>query len=107
MHRNLHNLNCRQITRLNRMIRRQRDLGQANRAWVRSLTRPCDLENGDEGEGEVVWTVVGTVDAEAHVDVHEGCGVPLEPAGLQGDGATADGPGCAVAGGGHTAACEG
>lgn len=104
MHRHFDNLDRRQISRLDRRVRRQRNLRETERAGIRTLGWAGDLEDGDHREGEVLWSRVGSVGPEAHVDVEEGRGVPLEPAGLDGDGAAVDGPGCAVAGGAHAAA---
>lgn len=77
-------------------------MGQAECARVWVLCGPCDLEGGHHVEGHVERHL-----AEAHIDVEEGGGVTLEPAGLDGEGAASDGPFGAVVGHGHTAAWGG
>ena len=82
MHSRLHNLNGRIPPHNRRIIRRQRHLRQTKRARIRLLCGARDLEDGHHGEGHVGWE-----GAVAEVDVEEGGGVALEPAGLEGDGA--------------------
>ena len=82
----------------------QRDLREADRAWVRVLGWTDDLEDGYHGEGHVGWSVIGTVRAKAHVHVEEGGSVTLEPSGLEGDGAAVYGPVGTICCGAHAAA---
>ena len=82
----------------------QRDLREADRAWVRVLGWTDDLEDGYHGEGHVGWSVIGTVGAKAHVHVEEGGSVALEPSRLEGDSSAIYGPVRAVCCGAHTAA---
>lgn len=84
----------------------QGHLREADGARVGVLAGAEDLEDGDHGEGHVDGTAVGAVGAEAHVDVHEGCRVALEPARLPGEGAACCRPVGSVLGHAHAAACE-
>lgn len=109
MHRRLHNLNRSIIPHIHRRIRREGNLRQTKRSRIRSLAWPSDLEHWHHGERHVWGTaergiIFRTIVAESEVDVEEGGGVALEPAGLDGDGAAGYRPVGAVAGGGHTAA---
>jgi len=67
-------------------------LRQADRAGVRVLARPNDLEDRNHGEGHVGRSIVRSVGAEAQIDVDEGSGVALEPAWLESDSTTGYGP---------------
>ena len=69
------------------IIRGQRHLRQTEGAGVRLAGGAGDLEDGLHGQRHVGWE-----GAVAQVDVEEGGGVALEPAGLDGDGAARDGP---------------
>jgi hypothetical protein len=107
MKRRLHDLNRRIIPDIDRRVRREGHLWEAESARVRVLVGPDDLEYAGHGEGHVGGTAAGTVGAEAEIDVEEGGGMALEPAGLYGDGAAFEGPQGAVGGCGHAAAWEG
>lgn len=87
------------VARLDRRICRQGHLWQTECARVRVPAGTQHLESRQHVEGHVKGLL-----AEAHVDVEEGGGVPVEPAGLNGDGAASDWPFGAVLGGGHAAA---
>lgn len=81
---------------------RQRHLGEADtQTRVRVVGGPLDGDGGHHDFGHV-----GGDGAVAHVDVEGGEKVALEPARLEGNGATLKGPVCAVRGGCHAAACE-
>lgn len=107
VHGKLNNLDGGVVAGRDGGVGRQRDLGQAHRARVGVLGWAEDLEGRDHGEAHVPGAIVGTVGAEAHVDVEEGCGVALEPARLEGDGAACRGPVCAVCCCWVAAACGG
>jgi len=92
------------VTDVHGGVGREGDLRQAEGAGVGSVAGTVDLEDGHHGEGHVGGTAVRAVGAEAEVDVEEGGAVALEPAGLEGEGAAEEGPGCAVAGGAHSSA---
>ena len=99
MHRRLDDLNGCLVAGLNGGVGREGHLRQTDGAWVGVPGGADDLEGRHHVEGHVERDL-----AEAHVDVEEGGGVALEPAGLDGDGAAADGPFGSIGGGGHTAA---
>jgi hypothetical protein len=103
----LHNLNCRIIARIDGCIRRKWHLGEAEGARVGVLRGADYLEDGDHGEGHVLWSVIGAISAEPKVHVEEGRSMALEPAWLDCDCTSEDGPFCPVGGGGHTAAWQG
>lgn len=99
MSRRLNDLNSRQITHINRQTGRQGNLGQTECARVRVRGGTDDLEGREHWAAHVLW-----YGAETEIEVEEGCGVALEPAWLNGDGAALDRPFCAVGGGWHSAA---
>jgi hypothetical protein len=107
MNSRFHYLNCSIIARLHRHIRRQWHLGEAKRPWVRVFRGTDDLEYGYHGERHVWGSAAGTVGPESEVHVEECCGVPLEPSGLEGDGAPGCGPESAVCSCGVAAAWKG
>lgn len=92
MNSHLHNLNRRIIPHIHRRIRWKRHLRETKRSRVWILRGSNDLEDGHHGERHVGWSLVGTGGAEAEVYVEECCGVALEPAGLECDGAACCGP---------------
>lgn len=100
MSRRLNDLNGRQITHVHRQTGRQWNLGQAECARVRVRGWSDDLE-GREHRIAHIWGY----GAETEIEVEEGCGMALEPAWLNGDGATLNRPLRAVSGGWHSAAC--
>lgn len=100
MLRRQNHLNRRIITHIHRMPRRQRHLRETDCPRIRQVTGPLEGKRLDHGVAHV-----GRDGAEAHVHVDEAGGVAWEPAGLEGDGAAADGPVGAVGRGGHAAAC--
>jgi hypothetical protein len=106
MNSRLDDLNRRIITHIHRRIHRQRHLRQAERAWIRILAWPDNLEDWNHGERHVGWSTVWAVGAESQVHVEEGCGVALEPTGLEGDCSAAYGPFCSVCGCWHAATWE-
>ena len=106
MNSRLYDLNRRIITDFHRRIRRQWHLRQAERAWIRILAWSNNLEDWNHGERHVGWSAVWAVCAESQVHVEEGCGVALEPAGLEGDCSAAYGPFCSICGRWHAAAWE-
>lgn len=99
VHRRLNNLDRRIIARLNCRIYRQRHLWQTERSRVRIPARPHDLECRNHRVGHVDGD-----GAVAEIDIEEGSGVALKPAGLDGDGAAANGPERAILRGRHAAA---
>lgn len=103
----LYDLDGRVVAYLHGGVCWERDLWQTEGAGVGPLAGTGDLKDGHHGEGHVGGAAVGAVGAEAKVDVEEGGGVALEPAGLDGDGAAGYGPEGAVARGAHAAAWEG
>lgn len=107
MHGKLNNLDGGVVAGRDGGVGRQGHLWQAHRARVGVLAGPQDLEGRDHGEAHVPGAIVGTVGAEAHVNVEEGGGVALEPARLEGDGAACCGPVCAVCCCWVAAACGG
>ena len=81
-------LEGRVVADIHMRIGRQRDLGQADAlVRVRVVAGPEEADGPEDGVGHV-----GRVVAEAHVDVEEALGVALEPAGLEADAATGEGP---------------
>lgn len=102
MLRRQNHLNRRIISNIHRMSRRQRHLRQTDRPRVRQVTGSLKGKRLDHGVAHVSWD-----GAEAHVHVDEARGMAGKPAWLEGDGAAADGPFCAVGRGGHAAACQG
>lgn len=104
MNRQLHKLNRRIITFLELKPGGSRHLRQAKGARVRVLSGPDDLEWADHGETHVLRPAVGTVVADAEVNVDEGCRMALKPAWLERDGAACCGPVGAVLGESETAA---
>lgn len=98
MFRRLNDLNSRQITHVHRQTSRQRNLRKTECARVRVRGGSDNLEGRDHWVAHVWWH--GT---ETEVEVEEGCGVTLEPAWLNGDGAALGRPFCAVGGGWHSA----
>lgn len=66
---------------------RQRHLWQAYGPGVGVLARPPQLEHGPHRVRHVRGPAIGSVGAEAQVDVCEGSLVALEPTGLPSDGA--------------------
>ena len=96
----LNDLNGRQITHIHRQTGRQRNLGQTECARIRVRGGTDDLEGREHWVAHVL-----RYGAETEIEVEEGCGVALEPAWLNGDGAALDRPFCAVGGGWHSAAC--
>ena len=104
MYRRLDHLNGSVIAHVDSLVGGEGNLRETEGAGVRVFGGADDLEDGHHGEGHVWRTVVGAAGAEAHVHVEEGGGMALEPAGLEGDGAAADGPEGAVCCCGHSAA---
>lgn len=100
MSRRLNDLNSRQITHIHCQTGWQRNLGQTECAWVRVRGGSDDLE-GREHRVAHIWGY----GAETEIEVEEGCGMALEPAWLNGNGAALDRPFRAVGGGWHSAAC--
>lgn len=92
VHGDLDDLDGGVVAGLDGGVGRQRHLGQAHGARVGVLGRAQDLEGADHGEAHVRGPAVRAVGAEAQVHVHEGRGVALEPARLEGDGAAGRGP---------------
>lgn len=87
------------VAHFGRYSLREQNLRQTDGAWVGVVGGPHDLERRDHRVAHVRGSP-----AHAEVDVDKGCGVALEPAGLEGDGTAADGPFGAVLRGGHAAA---
>lgn len=100
MFRRLNDLNSRQITHIHGQAGRQRNLGQTKCARVRVCRGPDNLEGREHRVAHVWWH-----GAETEIEVEEGCGMALEPAWLNGNGAALDRPLCAVGGCWHSAAC--
>lgn len=98
MLRNLHDLDRCVVARRYGGVGWQGHLGQTHGARVRVRAGADDLEGRDHGEAHVFGAAVGSIGAEAQVDVQEGCLVALEPARLEGDGAALSGPVCSVCG---------
>lgn len=61
----LDNLNGSEIAGLDARVDGQRDLREADGAWVRVVGRADDLEELDHGVGHVLGAVVGAVGAKA------------------------------------------
>lgn len=97
MQRNLNHLNRRIVPRLDGKVCRQRQVRQTESSWVRIPARADNLEDGCDGEGEVLRVV-----AQVHVDVEEGRWVAGVPAGDDAEGAAANGPFGAVLADGET-----
>lgn len=91
MHRQLDDLDGSVVARLDVHVGGEGHLREADGAGVGRLAGAEDLEGRDHGVGHVgraaVGNAVGTLGAEAHVDVDEGCRMPGEPAWLECDGA--------------------
>ncbi len=105
----LDELDRRVVARLDGGVGWERDLGQADGAWVGVLGGADDLEGRDHGVAHVGRPMEVVVEirpfvAEAQVDEDEGRGVALEPARLESDGAAGRGPEGAVGCCGHAAA---
>lgn len=96
MHGQLDNLDRRLVARIHRGVLRQRHLRHADGAGVRVPRRPPDLPYRLHHIAHVLGAIVGSVSAEADVDVHECRLVALEPAGLEGNRAACCGPVCPV-----------
>lgn len=71
---------------------------QAECAWVWAFAGPGDLEGWYHHEGPVCWASISSIGAPAKIDVEECGGMPLEPAGLDGNGAAEEWPFRAVLG---------
>jgi hypothetical protein len=100
MLRRFDNLNRCIIAHLGRIILRQRHLRQTEASIILHIRWASDLENGQHGVRVVERFVTVT-----HVYVEEGERVAREPAGLETDGAAADGPFGAVLTHRHATAC--
>ena len=96
VHSKLDNLNGSVIPGLDGRVCGQGDLREADGARVGVLAGAQDLEGRHHGKTHVPGPIVGAIGTKAHVDVEEGRGVALEPAGLEGDRAACCGPVCAV-----------
>lgn len=97
--RRLHHLDRREITNFGTDVGRQRDLGQTEGTGVGVVGRTRNLEWWHDGVAHVEGNL-----AESHIDIDQGRQVALEPAGLDSDSATGDGPLGAVASARHTTA---
>lgn len=75
------------VTRADGDIGRQGHLGQTHGTGVRVVCRADDQEGRDDGVAHIGGDL-----AEADIDVDQGSGVAWEPARLEGDSTTADGP---------------
>lgn len=104
MRSKFHNLDGSQIASLDDGAGGQRDLREADGTGVGVLGRAEQLEGRDHGVGHVHGTVVGSVGAEAQVDVEEGRLVALEPSRLECDGAAGRRPVGPVGCGAYSAA---
>ena len=102
MLRQHNHLNRRIVADLRLIVCRRRHLRKADARPRVGIVGGAD----DAGDGQHGVRHVARVGADAEVDVEQGLVVAGEPAGLEGDGAAADGPGGAVGGGGHSAAWE-
>lgn len=105
--RNFHDLDCRVVAGLDAGVGGQRDLGDADGAWVGVRGGSDDLEGRDHGVAHVLGPAARSVGAVAKVDVHEGCLVALEPTRLQCDGAACCWPKGPITERFVTAACVG
>lgn len=93
MNRHLDDLNGDIVADIESLVHRQRDLRQAESARIRVPRWSGDLKGWDHGVGGVEdlgW--VEFVPKDSHIDVEEGGGMALEPAGLYGDCTAFDGP---------------
>lgn len=97
----LDQLNCGIVARADGDIGRQGHLGQTHGTGVRVIGRADDLEGWDNRVAHVVGDFT-----EAEVDIDQGSGVAWEPARLEGDSTTADGPLGTVGRPGHTTTLE-
>jgi hypothetical protein len=70
----------------------KRHLRQAHSARIGAIAGAENLEGADHGVCHVLGSVIGTVCAKSHVDVHKSRFVTFEPARLEGDGATGSWP---------------
>lgn len=92
----LDDLNGGQVARVDIGTDGERYLGEADGSRIGIVGGAEDLEGLDHGVGHVGRAAVGGVGAEAEINLHKGRQVAAEPAWLEGDGAAADGPVCAV-----------
>ena len=72
---------------------------QANTSRIELIAWAGDAEHRLHDKG-----IVGGVRAIAKIDIDERGGMTTEPAGLEADSASFDGPLCSICGHGHTAA---
>jgi hypothetical protein len=100
----LHNLDRCIITGIDSCVCWEWDLRQAESAGVRVLRGTDNLENWHHRVGHVRWSAIWAISAKSQVHVEECSGVALEPAGLERDCSSVDGPFCTVGGCGHAAA---
>ena len=89
------------ITRADTNVGRQGHLRQTDSTRVRVVGRTDDLEGGDDRVAHVFRNL-----AESQVDVDQGSGMTWEPARLEGESTTADGPFGSVGRPGHSTTWE-
>ena len=99
MFRRLHDLNGRQVARLDADVGRQRHLRQTDSSRVGVVRGTGDLEGGNDRVAHVLGDF-----AEANVDIEQGRRVAWEPARLDSDGTATDGPVGAILRSGHSTA---
>ena len=97
----LDDLNSRLVAHLDVNALRNWNLRQADRARIRVVRGTDNLERWYDRVAHVFGDF-----AESHIDVHQSRGVTLEPAWLDSNGATANGPVSAISRRRHTATCR-